>query len=135
MEIHLIKENIMKLLIVDDSELLQDRLATLFSDIENLEIVGKAENALEGKILINDLNPDLLLTDIRMPGGGGIQLIESLKSDYPDLIKIVYTNYPYPQYEEKCREIGVDYFFHKGTEAEELYETVKKLCVKKEVEV
>ncbi len=124
----------MKLLIVDDSELLQDRLAILLSDIENLEIVGRAENALDGKILIDELNPDLLLTDIRMPGGGGIELIENLKSDYPNLIKIVYTNYPYPQYENKCRDIGADYFFHKGSDANELYNTIEKLCTSNEKE-
>ena len=124
----------MKLLIVDDSELLLDRLATLLADIENLEIVGTAENALEGKTLIDELNPDLLLTDIRMPGGGGIELIENLKSDYPNLIKIVYTNYPYPQYEEKCRAIGADYFFHKGSDAQELYNTIEKLCTKNDNE-
>lgn len=124
----------MKLLIVDDSEILQERLVALLSDIENLDIVGTAENALEGKQLIDELNPNILLTDIRMPGGGGIELIENLRSDYPNLLKIVYTNYTYPQYERKCREIGAEYFFHKGSDALELHSTIEKLCSKNEIE-
>lgn len=121
----------MKLLIVDDSELLQDRLVILLSDIKNLNVIGKAKNSVEAKNLVKLQLPDIIITDIRMPGGSGIDLIESLNENHQNLIKIVYTNYPYPQYENKCSDIGVEYFFHKGSDSEELYSTVKKLCADK----
>jgi len=120
----------MKLLIADDSELLQGRLIQLLSDIENLEIVGTAINSLEAKDKIELLKPDILISDIRMPGGGGIELAENISTQYPDIVLIVYTNYPYPQYKAKLNKIGIDHFFLKTKQTEELYDAINKLCNK-----
>lgn len=120
----------MKLFIADDSIILQDRLTEMLSDIENLEIVGTAVNSLDAYKKIELSKPDIIITDIRMPGGGGIELAEYIHHKHPEIVLIVYTNYTYPQYLTKAKAIGVNYFFHKTTQAEELYQTINMLCNK-----
>lgn len=120
----------MKLFIADDSIILQDRLTEMLSDIENLEIVGTAANSLDAYRKIESSKPDIIITDIRMPGGGGIELAEHIHHEHPEIVLIVYTNYPYPQYKTKVKAIGVNYFFQKTTQTEELYQTINMLCNK-----
>ena len=118
----------MKLLIVDDSELLLDRVVSLLADIDNLEIVGTVQNSLLGEELVEELNPDLVISDIHMPGGGGFSLLEHVKSSHPEVIICIYTNYPHEQYRDKAMDLGADYFFHKSTETNKLYDTIAYHC-------
>jgi DNA-binding NarL/FixJ family response regulator len=57
-----------------------------------------------------------MIIDIKMPKGTGIDVLKSVKSQNPQTVVIILTNYPYPQYLEKCMEEGADYFFDKSTE-------------------
>lgn len=116
----------MRVLIVDDSEILIDRLSKLLSSITNLEIVGSAQNSLIGAKLVKDLNPDVVIADIRMPGGGGFDLLTKVKAQFPNVVVCIYTNYPNSQYRDKALLLGADYFFYKTKEAEKLYETFEK---------
>ncbi len=118
----------MKLFIADDSEMLQKRLIQFLSDIKNLQIVGTATNSLDALERIEILEPEMLITDIRMPGGGGLELAENIKNVYPNIILIIYTNYRYPQYYSRFNKIGVKYFFDKTQQSEDLYHQVERLC-------
>ncbi|HCL00348.1 MAG TPA: response regulator [Candidatus Marinimicrobia bacterium] len=118
----------MKILIVDDSDILRNHLITVLSDIENIEIVGES---LDTDLAIKDIKkkkPDLVILDICIPGEGGIHVLKIAKKKYPDLKVIIFTDYPYPQYRTKCMEIGANYFFDKSTETEKLIETIKTLA-------
>ena len=117
----------MTILISDDSVILQGRLLQLFEEINGVEVVGTATNTQEAKIKIDDLQPDFVITDIKMPGGGGLELLEYIKTKHPSIIVCIFTNYPYIQYEEKAKELGAEYFFHKTTESDELYNTISSL--------
>ena len=68
----------MRILIVDDEQLAIDRLADFLSDIEGVEVVGKANNARAGEEAIAELRPDLVLLDIQMPGRSGMALAADL---------------------------------------------------------
>ncbi len=114
----------MNIFIADDSDLLQERLKNLLEDLEDITIIGTANNSLEAfeKISIN--KPDVAILDLRMPGGGGIDLLQQIKNYYSDVIVIIYTNYPYSQYRDRCLKEGADYFLHKATETEKIPEII-----------
>jgi len=116
----------MKILLVDDSDILRNHLITILSEMENVEIIGES---LDTDSAIKDLKkkkPDLMILDIRIPGGG-IHVLKIAKEKYPDLKIIIFTDYPYPQYRTKCMAIGADYFFDKSTETEKMIEEIRQL--------
>ena len=67
----------LKVIIADDEKLIC-RLVQALADWEllGMEVVGTAENGLEALTLIEALEPDILITDIRMPGCNGLELID-----------------------------------------------------------
>jgi DNA-binding NarL/FixJ family response regulator len=120
----------MNVFIADDSEVVCERLKIMLSEIPKVKIVGEAKAATEAIKLIEKLKPDVVLLDLKMPGGNGIDVLISLKKYKPALVIIMLTNYPYPQYRKKCMEAGADYFFDKSTDFEKVLIVLKKLIQK-----
>jgi DNA-binding NarL/FixJ family response regulator len=56
-----------------------------------------------------------------------MEVLKRIKKENPSPIVIMLTNYPYPQYREKCQALGADHFFDKVTEIEKVYDTFKQL--------
>jgi len=121
------RSTIMKVFIVDDSALVRERIIAMISEHPGIEITGQAKNAQEGINSIIKLKPDVVILDIRMPGGNGIEVIKNIRKNSSSPTIIILTNYPYPQYRKKCIEAGADYFFDKSTEFNKIIEVIKKL--------
>ncbi len=117
----------MKILIVDDSELLRERLIEHLAKLPDAQAFIEAENILEANKLIGELNPDVIITDIRMPGGSGIDLVKKIRATDKSTLIIVLTNYPYVQYRDAALEAGANYFFDKTNEFEKVYSTLYKI--------
>jgi DNA-binding NarL/FixJ family response regulator len=121
----------MKVFLVDDSAIVLEKLAAMISGIDGVEIAGQALNAHDAIQSIVKLKPDVVILDIRMNGGSGMDVLKQIKKEIPPPIVIMLTNYPYPQYREKCQALGADYFFDKVTEIEKIYDTFKQLLTDK----
>jgi DNA-binding NarL/FixJ family response regulator len=117
----------MKVFIADDSQILRERLKTMLADLPEVEIAGQAKDTPEAIQSIKELKPDVVILDIRMPGGSGIEVLQSIKKDRPGIKVIVFTNYPYPQYRKKCMEFGADFFFAKAAESDQIPLAVSEL--------
>ena len=117
----------MKVFIADDSKIFRERLKEMLTELTEVEIIGEAEGALETTKRIRKLNPDVVILDIRMPDGSGIDVLKHIKKNNPAPPVIILTNYPYPQYRKKCMELGADYFFKKSDEIEGVLEALKQL--------
>lgn len=100
--------------IADDSALVRERLATLVSESERSEVIGQAGNAPEAIEAIQRLVPDVVILDVRMPGGSGLQVLEAIKSTGTSPVVIMITAFPYPQHEKRCLQAGADYFLDKA---------------------
>ena len=118
----------MRVLLVDDSDILRNHLITILSEMENVNIIGESVNTESAIEDIRKKKPDLVILDIRMPGEGGIHVLKWAKEEYPELKVIIYTDYPYPQYRTRCIEVGADYFFDKSTETETMINTIKNMA-------
>lgn len=121
----------MKVLIADDSQVMREHLIITLSSYSNIEIVGEAEDSIEAIKSISTTKPDVVILDVRMPGGGGIHVLKTIKkkTNFTPII-VVFTNYPYPQYRKKCLEEGAEFFFDKLTESEKMIETIESLSSK-----
>lgn len=118
----------MRVFVVDDSDIVRERLATMLSELtEKIELIGQAQDPLEATESIRKLKPDLVILDIRLRGGSGIDVLREIKKDEPAPIVMILTNYPYPQYRKKCKNAGADFFFDKSTEFDKASEVVQQL--------
>jgi DNA-binding NarL/FixJ family response regulator len=106
----------MKVLIADDSQIVRERLAYLLGDVEGVEIVGQAEDAVEAEELSQALKPDVAILDVRMPRGSGVDVLRHIKRGNPAATVIMLTNLVDPEAREMCLSEGADYFFDKSIE-------------------
>ena len=106
----------MDVVVIDDSQIIRDRLTELLSDLEDVQVIGEAENALDGTRIVREMAPEVVILDIKMPLGSGLDVLRNISKSNPETIVIVLTNYPYEQYRTKCFELGARYFFDKSTE-------------------
>ena len=112
--------------IVDDSLIVREHLVTMLDELAGVEIVGQAGNVAEAISDIRRLQPDVVILDIRMPGGSGIDVLETIKHDEAAPIVIILTNYPYPGYRQKCLDAGADFFLDKSTEFDQIPELFER---------
>ncbi len=104
----------MKLLIVDDSELLQARLKKSITDANDKILISQAFNCSEASELFLSFAPDMLILDIALPDGSGIDLLKAFKKEKPNAIEIILTNFPTDEFKKRCIELGADFFFDKS---------------------
>ena len=109
-----------KAFIADDSLVVRERLVTMLDELAGIEIVGQAETVAEAISTIGKLQPNVVILDIRMPDGSGIDVLQTIKQDEPAPVVIVLTNYPYPAYRQKCLQAGADFFLDKSTEFDQI---------------
>lgn len=113
--------------IVDDSKVLRDRLVSMLSEVEGIEVVGQAGNAAEAISGIRRLRPRAVVLDIQMPGGSGIEVLRTIKREAPPTVVVMLTNHTLAQYREKCMELGADYFLDKTRDLDKLTEIFQDL--------
>lgn len=104
----------MKLLIVDDSDLLQDRLCHAIADANKTICMAQAYSFKEGLALFSTFEPDKVILDIALPDGSGINLLRIFKTDKPSVKVFIFTNYPTSEFKKSCMELGADHFFDKS---------------------
>ena len=129
----ILEKTVMRLLIVDDSEIVRERLKIMLSEVPNVETISLAKDKQEARDLMSKLNPGVVIVDIQMPGGSGINLLHEIKKEQKPPLLIVLTNQSSPQYRRKCMESGADFFFDKSTEFDKVTEVLKKTDIKKTI--
>jgi DNA-binding NarL/FixJ family response regulator len=118
----------MKVFIVEDSAAIVDRLMTLLVELDHgVEVVGHAEDAPTAIAAIRRLKPDVVILDIRLTRGTGLDVLDQVKSDRRGPLVIMLTNYSEEQYRRKCLQAGADYFFDKSTEFDRVRDVFQKL--------
>ena len=115
--------------IVDDSQVMRERLTESVVDIAGVEIAGQSGDPLEALDSIRKAHPDVVILDIRLPQRSGIDVLKDIKEDPASPIVIMITNYPYRQYRQACMAEGADYFFSKLDEFDMIRETLSRLGV------
>jgi len=117
----------MRILIADDSEVFVQRLLRALGEIGGVEIVAQARTGTEAMQAVRNLNPEVMILDIRMPQGSGIDVLEGMKRERLAPITIVLTNFAYPQYRKKCLQLGARFFFDKSAEFGKVGEALRRL--------
>ena len=123
----------MKVLIVDDSVMIQERIGLLVKSCDVVTDTYQAYNLSEAKTLIEKIIIDVVVIDIRMPDGSGFELLEYVKNSHSNIMTIMITNYPFNQYKVKAKEMGVNYFLSKQNDFELIEPSLRQLKVARDI--
>ena len=121
----------MKVFLVEDSVVIRRRLKRMLADLKEVEVMGEAGDARLATDVILQHKPDVVLLDIHLESGSGIDVLQKVKKEKPAPAVIILTNYPYPQYRQKCLEAGADFFFVKSSEFDKVVPALKQLMQRK----
>ncbi len=116
------KKNIpYKVLIVEDSDLVSQKVTEIIQEIEDTLVLGRAVDAKDALEKVELLKPDVIILDINLPGRrSGFHVLKQVKAKYPDTTVAMLTNFASKQYQRKCTELGADFFFDKSNEFNDL---------------
>ena len=117
----------LKVFISDDSTTVREHLVTVMLELPEIAVVGQAQDVPGSLDAIRQTRPDVVILDIRMPGGNGIKVLREVKKMNPAPRVIMLTNYAYAQYRMKCTEAGADFFLDKSTEFDKLPQVLEQV--------
>lgn len=116
----------MKIYIVEDSQMMVERITEGISSIPRANIIGVSDNEQKALSDIESLRPDFMIVDIRLSEGDGMSLLKNLKNHHPEIIVAMFTNYSLPEFKDKCLSLGADYFFDKSKDYFKIINTINQ---------
>lgn len=124
-----------KIIIVDDEAIERKALQKIIErGIEGIEVVGNAENGSRAVQLARELEPDLILMDIKMPGLSGLEAIKKIKEQQPMIKYVMVTAYDTFEYARQALQLGVKDYLVKPSKAQAIVEIIQKVVTEIENE-
>jgi DNA-binding NarL/FixJ family response regulator len=117
----------MKIAIVEDDKLLRENLKLLLGGEQGMSVVGTFATAEEASVGLKRLKPDVLLTDIGLPGMSGIDLIRDVKDRIPDLEIMAHTVFDDRETVFSAIKAGASAYILKGSTPRELIDALHTL--------
>ena len=114
-----------KVLIADDHPAFREGLAQLLNREEDIEVVAEASDGQKAVELAKNLQPDVALIDIAMPGISGIEVTKQIKSIYPQTAIIILTAYDYQSYILTCLQIKAAGYLLKSSPVPEIVTAIR----------
>jgi DNA-binding NarL/FixJ family response regulator len=111
-----------RVLLVEDDRGLREALRDLLEDIE-FDVVGEAANGEEGVRMTIELEPDVVLMDLRMPVMGGLEAARRIRAERPDVQVVILTAYDDPALKEGANGAGVYAYLVKGCPPRDVSDT------------
>ena len=113
-----------QVVLADDHVFVRDGIKSLLENEANITVVGEATDGLEALAAIDELKPDLLILDIRMPNLTGIEVVEQLRSKNNFVKIIMLSMHESEEYVLKSIQAGADGYLLKGSSKEEFLKAV-----------
>ncbi len=112
-------------LIADDHPIFRQGLKHVLESLAWLKVIGEADNGESALILIDRLQPDILILDIAMPGQDGLSVLEKSRAQRPDRIVIIITSYDDKAYLDRAMDLGAKGYLLKDNAAENLVQCLE----------
>lgn len=115
-----------RILIADDQTLMRDGLKTILDLEEDMEVVGTAENGHQALKMAEELRPDAILMDIRMPVMDGVESTRLIKNKFPDISVIMLTTFNDEEYIIQALTYGASGYLLKDMQGDKLIQAVRE---------
>ena len=117
-----------RLLVVDDHQLMRDGIASLIGREHDFEIAGLAASGEEAITSFRALRPDIVLMDLRLPRMSGVEAIRAIRRDDPTAKVVVLTAYESPEDVYQALKAGAATYLVKDMLPSELAQTIREVC-------
>lgn len=117
----------MRILIADDNQFVRRGIVALLAQHEGWEVCGEASDSAETIVRVNVLQPDLVLLDLSMPGGNGLEITRALKQRVPETKILIFTQRDPKQILPRALEFGANGCVDKGRLAVDLIAAIRSL--------
>ena len=114
-----------KILIADDHPVVREGLCAMLSREVDFEVVGEARDGVEAVNKTKELNPDVVLMDLRMPEMDGVEAMRQIRSAMPDVKFIILTTYSDDEYIFSGIEAGARAYLLKDAPREDLFKAIR----------
>ena len=114
-----------KILIVDDQQIIRDGLTSLLSFESQFEVVGQASNGEEAIKLAQELSIDVILMDIRMPKLNGVEATKVILTEHKNIKIIILTTFDDDEFILEAMRYGASGYLLKDTSSDKLIEAIK----------
>jgi DNA-binding NarL/FixJ family response regulator len=118
-------KSLTRILIADDHPVVREGLVAILSTQADFEVVAEAASGEEAIRLVRTAQPDILLLDLEMPGMDGVQVIQRIKADYPNLPAIVFTAFDTDERILGAVKAGAMGYLLKGAPRDELFRAIR----------
>lgn len=116
-----------RIVLAEDQKLLLGAIGALLDLDDDIQVVGRAGSGDEARDLIESQSPDVVISDIEMPGLTGLELAEWLAQARPATRMLILTTFARPGYLRRALEAGVGGYLLKETPAEKLADAVRRV--------
>ena len=119
-----------RVFVVEDSAALRERIVDDIASLGTFNVVGWAESQNEAVESIAQLAPDVVVTDLRLKEGSGVEVVRRIRTrrPLPPPSIVVLTNYATPEYKQRCFEFGADEFFDKTSEYDQFLRRLRAVA-------
>jgi DNA-binding NarL/FixJ family response regulator len=115
-----------KVMIVDDQALARDGLELIVGSSPDIEVIGTADNGANALALLEDLSPDVVLMDLKMPVLNGVQTTRHIREKYPEIKVLVLTTFDADEWVVDAIRAGASGYLLKDSPREEIVAAIHR---------
>ncbi|AMA45541.1 UvrY/SirA/GacA family response regulator transcription factor [Pseudomonas monteilii] len=114
-----------RVLVVDDHDLVRSGITRMLADIEGLEVIGEADSGEAALKAVRESKPDVVLMDVKMPGIGGLEATRKLLRSHPDIKVVAVTACEEDPFPTRLLQAGAAGYLTKGAGLEEMVQAIR----------
>jgi len=118
-----------RVLIVDDHKMFRDGLKMTINHETDMEVVGEAENGQRAIESASELQPDVILMDVKMPVMDGIEATRQIHAKMPGIKILAFSMYSDNSFISGMMRAGAVGYITKGDDSEEMYKAIRRVAV------
>lgn len=112
--------HVRRVILVEDSPLVRRNLMEMLSSLPHVEVVAAEEGATTALHAIDVLKPEVVVLDIQIAEGSGMDVLRQVKQTYPQIQVVMLTNHSSSFYRAACLREGADFFLDKSSEFDQV---------------
>lgn len=114
-----------RVLVVDDHDLVRTGITRMLADIDGLQVVGEGDSGEAALKLVRELKPDVVLMDVKMPGIGGLEATRKLLRSHPDIKVVAVTVCEEDPFPTRLMQAGAAGYLTKGAGLDEMVQAIR----------